>query len=107
MTKTNGYKCPICKKGYITILAERTGAPGFRKTDYHITNKTCECITYDCENVALAIIDYNNEEFMQNETCESCDELEAIMKYPIKSWGGEYTNICSNCFKIKMEELNI
>lgn len=44
---TNNYACPICKEGYITIEKERVGEPGFREIEYTITNKTCECITYD------------------------------------------------------------
>ncbi|PEY35742.1 hypothetical protein CN354_15065 [Bacillus cereus] len=55
MQKINEYVCPICKEGYITIEEERTGSPGFRDTDYNITNKTCECITYECELIALSI----------------------------------------------------
>lgn len=97
MNSSNKYICPICTQGYITIEIERTGPLGFRTTDFNITNKTCECITYNCETIALAITSYTDRDNSQNETCESCGELEAIINYPI--------NMCSNCFKIEMKEL--
>lgn len=105
MKTSNEYTCPICKQGYITIEKERTGPLGFRETDYDITNKTCECITYDCELIALAIMGYKDEKYIKNETCESCGEREATINYPIKPWAGEYKKICPNCFQIEMDQL--
>lgn len=100
----NNYSCPICKEGYITIEKERVGEPGFRETEYTITNKTCECITYDSELIAMAIIGTNGK-LTENETCKDCGEFEATVEYPVKPWVGEYKNICSNCFKAEMDNM--
>lgn len=45
MGRTNDYKCPICNKGSITIEEDRVGEPGFRETEFQVSNVTCECIT--------------------------------------------------------------
>ncbi len=68
---------------------ERVGEPGFRETEYTITNKTCECITYDSELIAMAIIGTNGK-LTENETCKDCGEFEAAVEYPVKPWVGEY-----------------
>jgi len=99
------YICPICDKGNITIEQERTGPPGFRDTDYNILKKTCECITYDCETVALAIKSYKDNKYIKHEVCENCGEAEANIHYPMKAWAGEYKDICSSCFEVEMKNL--
>ncbi|MFE4029114.1 hypothetical protein ACFX4N_23455 [Priestia sp. YIM B13551] len=105
MLNINEYLCPICNQGHITIITERTGPPGFRDTDYDITKQTCECITFHGEVISMAIMSYTDEKNIPKGICESCDEMEATIKYPTKSWVGEYKNICSSCFEIKMKEL--
>ncbi|PEK30526.1 hypothetical protein [Bacillus toyonensis] len=95
------YICPICEEGQITINKERTGPPGFRESEFDITNTTCDCITYESESIALAIMGYKKT---KNDICESCSESKATIQYPVKSWAGEYKGICSDCFKIEMEE---
>ncbi|MCZ8493602.1 hypothetical protein [Priestia megaterium] len=94
------YKCPICKQGDIEIHTTRSGPPGFRMTDYEMLNRSCDCITKTGEAISMAIID-SQEEFPKT-TCELCGESEATVKYPTKSWVGEYSYICTDCFSKKM-----
>ncbi|PED73044.1 hypothetical protein CON97_05405 [Bacillus pseudomycoides] len=100
----NNYVCPICKEGYITINKERTGPRGFRESEFSITNKTCECITHDSEFIATVIV-CNNDERIENETCENCGESESTIHYAIIPELGKYKDICTDCFKIEMEEM--
>ncbi|TBX50339.1 hypothetical protein E0M27_27890 [Bacillus mycoides] len=99
------YLCPLCEQGQISITKERTGPPGFRTTDYDITSKTCDCITYECEAVAMAIMSYKDETLIKTDTCEECKKEKATIHYPVKSWVGEYKDICPHCFKKEMEKL--
>lgn len=91
------YLCPICEKGYINITEERTGAPGFRTTDFNIESKTCNCITFESEDVALAIMSYKKEKL--KDVCEECEVEKVTIHYPVKSWLGEYKDICSHYFE--------
>lgn len=98
------YLCPICENE-LDIIEERTGSPGFRDTDYYIVNKTCKCITYECNSIAMAIQSYKNEKLIKKDDCEECGVEKATIHYPVKSWAGEYKDICSHCFKKEMEKL--
>ena len=99
---TKDYICPICDKGNITIEQERTGPPGFRDTDYNILQKTCECITYNCDAVAVAIQSYKDKKYIKEEVCEKCGVEEATINF-FTSNG--YKNICSSCFEVEMKNL--
>ena len=98
------YVCPICENE-LEINAERTGPAGFRVTDYSIQNKTCNCITYECDVIAMAIKSYKNEKLIEKDDCEECKVEKATVHYPVKPWAGEYKDICSYCFKKEMENL--
>ena len=96
------YKCPICKKGNITIETQRTGPTGFRDTDIDIVDTTCDCITYKCEATAMAIIHTND---VKSKVCEDCGCKNPMIHYPVRSWVGEWKDICVECFKKEMQEL--
>lgn len=107
MSEIAKYNCPVCLKGNITIEKERTGPPGFRDTDYNITKKTCECINYNCDTVAIAIIDSQDKSKLKSQYCERCNNNQAVVHYGVKSWVGEYIDICTDCFKLEMNELKL
>lgn len=106
MGRTNDYKCPICNKGSITIEEDRVGEPGFRETEFQVSNVTCECITAFNTIIVLAIINYTNKEVEEGKACENCGDLEANIIYPTRPWVGESKDICSDCFKKEVAELN-
>lgn len=62
------FTCPICETGTMDIVEERTRSAGYRDTDYHIVNQTCECITYSCHTVAMAIQTYKNEQLITHDS---------------------------------------
>ncbi|WDC90829.1 hypothetical protein [Priestia megaterium] len=97
------YKCPVCEQGEIEIVSERSGRPGFRDVDLYLSNKTCNCITYDCEAVCEAIMDAGDPRKKLNPTCEDCHEAVATIPYPVGIY--KYVSICPNCFTKKMTEL--
>lgn len=107
MSKRNDYTCPVCNKGTITIDEERVGAPGFRETEFSISNSTCECITVYNTIIVLAIIYYKTKKIEEGKICESCGESEANITYPTRPWVGESIDICSDCFKKEVEELKV
>ncbi|MFK4417133.1 hypothetical protein ABH961_005722 [Bacillus sp. RC251] len=100
----NDFSCPICKEGYITIEKERVGEPGFRESEFTITNKTCECITHESEFIATVIV-CNDVERIENEICEDCGELESTIHYGIIPALGKYKDICTDCFKTEMDRM--
>ncbi|TCN10758.1 hypothetical protein EV581_104148 [Bacillus sp. BK006] len=99
------YKCPVCEQGEIKIVSERSGRPGFRDADLSLDSSTCNCITYDCEAVCLAVIDSADQRKTLAPTCEHCHEAEATIPYPVIPGLGKYESICPNCFTKKMTEL--
>ncbi|PEA32980.1 hypothetical protein COL81_26790 [Bacillus toyonensis] len=100
---TNDYLCPICKEGYITIEKERVGEPGFRESEFHITNMTCGCITHDSDYMATVIV-CNDVDRIENETCENCGESASTIHYVIIPQLGKYKDICTDCFKKEMDQ---
>lgn len=104
MTRTGKYICPICNEGTIEIISERTGPPGFRTTDYDFGETTCDCITYKCEATAIAISE--DKKRIESDICQECKDEKATIHYPVKSWAGEYKDICPSCFKKEMEALD-
>lgn len=56
--------------------------------------------------IVLAIINYTNKEVEEGKACENCGDLEANIIYPTRPWVGESKDICSDCFKKEVAELN-
>lgn len=106
MHGTNEYTCPICDEGKITITSERTGPRGFRETEYKLEGTTCGCITVNIYNLAIALeMSADAKKYIKNNICEDCLEEKATIHYPIKAWMGEYKDICPDCFKKELLEL--
>ena len=105
MERTGNYICPICNEGTIEIISERTGPPGFRETDYYFGEINCDCITYQCENVAIAIKYSADKDTIKAAICQECNDEKATVHYPIRAWLGEYKDICPSCFRKEMEIL--
>lgn len=97
------YLCPICNEGHIKIKTERTEEIGCRFTDITIVNKSCDCITYECESIAQAIRSYKNIEEIKNNTCANCKVENACVKYQVRFM--EYNYLCANCLKEEMKKL--
>ncbi len=104
MSRIGKYTCPICEKGTMTIWTERSGPPGFRDTDWFLDNKTCDCEIYESDNMLMAIQSFNDYKLIKKDICENCEENKATIHNPVKAWLGEYEDICTNCFKIKMQD---
>lgn len=105
MYETNVYTCPICNEEKITITSERIGPPGYRTTDYDFGKTTCDCITYKCEGTAMEIKYSADGAEIKSDVCQECNEEKATVHYPVKTWIGEYKDICPTCFKKEMVAL--
>lgn len=103
MSGNGTYICPFCEKGQMTIYTERTGPKGFRTTDWFVTNQTCDCEIYESDNTLMAIESFKDYDQIKNDICECCKENQSTIHNPIKAWLGEYEDICTECFKIKMQ----
>lgn len=108
--------CPICNENTITIKKERVGPPGFRETEYTVTN-TCKCEIPSCDNIAIGIEGYNinlgvidtiyeYEIVDKNNICVDCNKENVAVKYPVRAWCGEYKEICRDCLIKEIEAIN-
>lgn len=108
--------CPICKENTITVIKERVGSPGYRETEYTITN-TCDCKIPNYDYVAIGIESYNvnigtintiynSDKVDLNNICTDCNKNKVIVNYPVRAWCGEYKEICLDCFIKEIEAIN-
>ncbi len=44
---------------------------------------------------------YKNKNIIKNDICVDCSDENSTIHYSIRSWVGEYKDICYNCFKKK------
>lgn len=104
MSRSDKYTCPICEKGTMTIWTERSGPPGFRETDWFVKDKTCDCKIPPSNHMLMAIESFKDENEIENKTCERCGNSPSTIHNPIRSWMGEFEDICTDCFIIRVKE---
>lgn len=104
MSRNGKYTCPICEKGTMTIWTERGGPRGNRMTDWFVKDRTCDCEFVESDAILMAIETFKDENEIKNKTCERCGKNESTVHNPVRSWLGEYEDICTDCFKVRVKE---